>query len=71
MTSKTAERLHADLTAPASAEARKTVTIKGKTVEIVDKYRKGRNYGEAVAMLIAMADEFYAEFAQTKDSRGA
>ena len=45
------------LAAASQEDVKRTVTIKGKTVEIVEKYMKGESYSDTVAYLVEMAAE--------------
>lgn len=71
MKSPLAEKLFKELNSTENAESKKTITIKGKTVSICEKYMKGKSYSEVVAYLIAMADEFFTDFAKEQGANDA
>ncbi len=70
MENEIAEQIYQELNSAPETEIKRTITIRGKTVEIVEKYMKGRTYSETAARLIEMADRFYTEFARSKRQGG-
>lgn len=70
MENEIAEQIYQELNSAPETEIKRTITIRGKTVESVEKYMKGRTYSETTARLIEMADRFYTEFERSKRPGG-